>query len=139
LRELDKLKSSTNQQLAFDSRKATRYIKENKEKFKFDLVDYDAEAILGRSYDNGYADNRIVAQAFVNKYGVISNDINVQFKAMGLGLEVRELSGLSEIKEDNYTGFKTVEMSKEEFQDFHDTRLDQNEFDLLINEYLIVF
>src|SRR5690606_4204489 len=93
----------------------------------------------GDSYDNGYADNRIVAQAFVNEYGVISNDINVQFKAMGLGLEVRELSGLSEIKEDNYTGFKTVEMSKEEFQDFHDTRLDKNEFDLLINEYLIVF
>lgn len=138
LRELDKLKSSQNQQLAFDSRKATRFIKENKDKFKFDLMDYDAELILGKNYDNGYADNRIVAQAFVNEYGVISNDINVQFKALGLNLEVRELGGLNEIKEDEYQGFKVVEMTKDEYQDFHDTRLDKNEFELLINEYLIV-
>lgn len=139
LRELDKLKSSPNQELAYNSRQATRYIKENKDNLKFDLQDYNAEEIINKSYDNGYADNRIVAQAYLHQYGVISNDINVQMKAHGLGLEVFELGNGETVNNDDYKGFKTVEMTKDEFKDFHDNRLDLNEFDLLVNEYLIVF
>lgn len=139
LRELDKLKSSPNQELAYNSRQATRYIKENKDNLTFDLLDYDAEVELGSSYTNDYADNRIVAQAKVNGYGVISNDINVQMKSIGLDIPVFELGQGEVLKEDDYKGFKTVEMTREEYQEFHDSRLDINEFDLLVNEYLIVF
>lgn len=136
LRELDKLKSSQNQQLAFDSRKATRFIKENKDKFKFDLMDYDAELILGKNYDNGYADNRIVAQAFVNEYGVISNDINVQFKALGLNLEVRELGETTSNIEEN-KGFVSICVDEETHIENLITEV-ENSYNLEINQYAII-
>lgn len=138
LRELDKLKSSSNQELAFQSREASRYIKENKNKFKFDLEDYNAEEILGKSYDNSYADNRIVACAYKNNYKVISDDLNVQFKALGFGLDIIEINERITPEED-YKGFIEVEMTQDEYKDFHDNRLGLNEFNLLINQYLIVY
>lgn len=138
LRELDKLKGSSNNELAYRSRLATRYIKENKDNFTFDLKDYNAEELLGKEYDNGYADNRIIAQS-IEYGGVISNDLNVQFKAIGLGLDVIDLSESVKIDDDNYKGFKEVYMTKYEYEVFHNERLHLNEFNLLLNEYLIVF
>jgi len=135
LRELDKLKGSPNNELAYQSRCATRFIKENAHKYIFDLKDYNAEKILGKDYTNQYADNRIIAAAM--KYGgIISNDINVQFKARALNLEVVELD--NQIEYNDSQGFKKVYMTQAEYQEFHDNRLNQNEFELLIGEYLIV-
>lgn len=138
LRELDKLKSSSNTELAFNSRKATRYIKENKDKFKFDLMDYDAESILGSSYDNGYADNRIVAQASVNEYGIISNDINVQFKAIGLGLDVIDVT--TDIKDDfvDNKGFQVIDVDEETHIENLISLHNFNMYKLMINEYAII-
>jgi len=137
LRELDNHKSSLNQELAFMSRKASRFIKDNQDKLTIDLQDYNALWILGHEYSNDYADNRIVACG--KQYGgIISGDLNVLFKASGLGLDVIDLGEDLEVKEDDYTGFKVVEMTKDEFIEFHDTRLHLNEFELLLNEYLIV-
>lgn len=136
LRELDKLKSSPNRQLAYESRCATRYIKENIDTFIIDLKDYDAEVVLGSEYTNQYADNRIIASVIAGGYGgVISNDINVQLKAKGLGITVKELD---EVTYDDSSGFKKVFMTKSEYNEFHDNRIDQNEFNLNIGEYLIV-
>lgn len=137
LRELDKLKSSPNNELAYRSRLATRYIKENKEKFKFDPVDYNAEEILGKEYDNGYVDNRLVASCVKNGYSIVSNDLNVQFKSEAFGIQVIELNS-NEVTEDNYKGFIEVSMSQEEYKEFHDYRLHENEFNLLVNQYLII-
>lgn len=137
LRELDKLKGSSNPELAYRSRLATRYIKENKDNFTFDLKDYNAELALGNEYDNSYADNRIVACA-IRYGGVISNDLNVQFKALGLNLDVIDLNDTINNTDDDYKGFVKVSMSKDEYQRFHDERLHLNEFNLLLNQYLIV-
>lgn len=137
LRELDKHKSSTDNELAYRSRLASRFIKDNKHKFIMDLTDYNAEEILGKEYSNLYMDNLIVACAKVYG-GLISGDLNVQFKGIALGLEVIDIEDGLVIEEDNYKGFKEVEMSQYEYENFHNERLDLNEFDLLLNEYLIV-
>lgn len=139
LRELDKLKGSRNEELSFRAREATRYIKENLNDLHFDLKDYDAEKILGKEFENSYVDNRIIACLHENpNYALLSNDVLLTLKAKAIGAEVAELDEGFEQHEADYKGFVKVEMTREEFQKFHDERLDLNEFDLLINQYLIV-
>jgi PhoH-like ATPase len=87
LRELDKHKSSHNDELAFRARKAVRYIKDNKDKFVFDAKDYNGFE-LGKDYDDTYQDNNILAACVQNQYGLITNDILLTYKAEGFGLEV---------------------------------------------------
>ena len=139
LRELDKLKTSRNEELAYRAREAVRYIRENQNDLIFDLKDYDAEQILGKTFENNYVDNRIIACLVENSnYTLLTNDILLMLKAKAFGIEVIELhEGFEEYTSD-YQGFKEVEMSPEEFQRFHDTRIDKNEFNLLVNEYLII-
>lgn len=139
LRELDKLKGSRNEDLAYRSRVATRYIKENIEDLHFDLKDYDAEAILGKEFENSYVDNRIIACLTQNpNYALLTNDVLLMLKAKALNIEVAELNEDFEEYESDYKGFVEVEMTDEEFKDFHDTSLTGNVFNLLVNQYLIV-
>ncbi|WP_341323383.1 PhoH family protein [Solibacillus sp. FSL H8-0523] len=139
LRELDKLKTSRNEELAYRAREAVRHIKENQNDLYFDLVDYDAEQILGEAFENTYVDNRIIACLVENpNYTLLTNDILLLLKAKAFGIETIELNEGFESYESDYKGFKEVEMTPKEFQDFHDTRIDKNEFDLLVNEYLII-
>lgn len=137
VREIDKHKTSDNPQLAFLSRTTARFIKENLDNLILDLRDYNAEWVLGHEYSNEYADNRIVACA-KNHGGLISNDLNVQFKGRGLDLDVIDFGNDITEVEDDYKGFIEVSMSKESFQEFYDNRLHLNEFNLLQNQYLIV-
>lgn len=138
LREIDKHKTSDNPDLAFMSRTASRFIKEHVDKMILDLQDYNAEWVLGHEYSNNYADNRIVACA-KNYGGLISGDLNVQFKGRGLDLDVIDFDGNEPIEEENYTGFVEVSMSQDSFQEFYDNRLHLNEFGLIQNQYLIVY
>lgn len=139
LRELDKLKGSRNEELSFRAREATRYIKENIDMLHFDLRDYNAEEILGKEFENSYVDNRIIACLHENpNYALLSNDVLLTLKAKAIGAEVAELDEGFEQHDADYKGFIEVEMTREEFQTFHDERLDLNEFDLLMNQYLII-
>lgn len=139
LRELDKLKGSRNEDLAYKARVATRYIKENINDLHFDLKDYNSEEILGKEFENSYVDNRIVACLTQNpNYALLTNDVLLMLKAKALGIEVAEINEDFEEYESEYKGFKEVEMTPKEFQYFHDTRIDKNEFNLMVNQYLIV-
>lgn len=139
LRELDKLKGSRNEDLAYKARVATRYIKENINDLHFDLKDYNSEEILGKEFENSYVDNRIVACLTQNpNYALLTNDVLLMLKAKALGVEVAEINEDFEEYESEYKGFKEVEMTPKEFQHFHDTRIDKNEFNLMVNQYLIV-
>lgn len=138
LRELEKHKISHRSDLAFKARKTVRYIKNNKEKFIFDTKNYNGSD-LGRDYTSEYEDDNILKACLDNKYGLISNDLLLQMKAEGLGIEVIDLE--NKIDEDyvepDYKGYKEVYMSKEELQEVYNN-LDLNKWDLLENEYLIV-
>jgi predicted ribonuclease YlaK len=136
LRELDKHKSSHNDELAFRARKAVRYIKDNKDKFTFDAKDYNGFE-LGKDYDDVYQDNNILAACVQNQYGLISNDILLTYKAEGFGLEVVDLDKTTNEPQENYEGYKEVFMTKEQLEAFYNG-VTVNTYGLLINEYLIV-
>lgn len=139
LRELDKLKQSRNEDLAYRARVATRFIAENKDQLHFDLKDYNAEETLGREFENSYVDNRIVACLVQNpNYGLITNDVLLMLKAQAFSIQTVELEEGFEQYESDYKGFTEVEMTEEEFEDFRDNRIHLNEFNLLINQYLII-
>lgn len=138
LRELDKHKGSSNRELGFRARNATRYINANRDRFVFDVKDYDANEVLGKDFDNSYADNKILACAVINNYGLITNDILLKFKAEAYNLETMDTSSKYDTSDIDYKGYKEVYMTKEEYDDFFINRIHLNEFNLLKNQYLII-
>lgn len=135
LRELEKHKSSTYEDLKYKARASSRYIKQNIDKFYFDTKDYDG-SLLGRDYDNKYQDNNILRACVEKGYGLITGDVLLQIKGKGLGIEVIENESVS-ITDDNYSGYKEVHMSEDQLEDFYNG-VAKNTFGLLVNEYLIV-
>jgi predicted ribonuclease YlaK len=138
LRELDKHKGSPNRELGFRARNATRFINTHRDKFVFDVKDYNANEIIGDDYDNSYADNKILACAVKNQYGLITNDILLKFKAEAFGVETIDTADKYELTDIDYTGYKEVYMTKKEYDQFYYNRLHLNEFNLITNQYLII-
>ena len=133
--ELDRHKSSSNKELAYKARKATRYIKENRDKFTFDSKVYDG-SLLGEGYTNKYEDYNIVQACLINEYGIITEDVLLSYVAEGFGIEVVELNDDSGDSED-YNGYKEVYMLPDQVKDVYQN-LNLNQWDLLINEYLLI-
>jgi PhoH-like ATPase len=142
LRELDKHKSSTNEDLAYRARKAVRYIKQNKEKFKFDLKNYNGSE-LGIDFTSNYQDDNILKACVDNQYGIITKDILLQYKAEGFGIEVIDLDNEKIESAKDYTGIHKVYLSESE--DGHKElakiyeQPELNEYGLLTNQYLIIY
>lgn len=142
LRELDKHKSSRNDDLAFRARKAVRYIKENKDKFLFDLHLYDGSE-LGKDFSFEYQDDNILKACVDNQYGIITRDVLLQYKAEGFGVEVVDFDNEKIEDYQNYTGVKDIyidetpesqQLLAEIYQDTYNNILDLDE-----NEYLVVW
>lgn len=142
LRELDKHKSSYNDELAFRARKAVRYIKDNKDKFVFDAKDYNGFD-LGKDYDDVYQDNNILAACVQNQYGLISNDILLTYKAEGFGLEVINLDNEKFNDNSNYTGIRDLYIDDSTESQLALAHIYQHyntdQFEMVENEYLIIW
>jgi PhoH-like ATPase len=142
LREMDKHKSSHNDELAFRARKAVRYIKDNKDKFVFDAKDYNGFE-LGKDYDDMYQDNNILAACVQNKYGLITNDILLAFKGEGFELEVIGLDNEKFNDNSKYTGIKDLYIGEDIESQAMLAKIYQNSnsnhFDMVENEYLVVW
>lgn len=143
LRELDKLKGSTNNELAYQSRCATRYIKENRTNMVFDMRDYDAEKILGVDFENTYVDNRIIACLMENKhYTLVTNDVLLMLKAQGFGLPVMELNEVNGNDVSEYTGVRELFLSSYSEEDnklLAQIYSENNPLDMVQNEYLVIW
>lgn len=137
LRELEKHKSSRDEDLKFRARQVSRYIRDHEDNFHFDTKDYNGNE-LGKDYDNTYQDNNILRAAVLNNYSILTNDVLLGYKAKGLGLEVINFDNrnIDEPSED-YSGFKEVYMTKEQLDDIYNG-VTRNTFGLLVNEYLVV-
>lgn len=134
LRELDKHKSSPNGELAFNARKAVRFIKNNKDKFTYDLKNYDGSE-LGKDFSNQYQDDNILKACVDNGYGIITNDVLLQMKAEGFDVEVRELD--QQIAED-YSGSVDIYLTKSEqsiLAELYENP-NSNKFNLVMNQYI---
>jgi PhoH-like ATPase len=142
LREMDKHKSSHNDELAFRARKAVRYIKDNRDKFVFDAKDYNGFE-LGKDYDDMYQDNNILAACVQNNYGLITNDILLAFKGEGFELEVIGLDNEKFNDNSKYTGIKDLYIGDDIESQAMLAKIYQNSnsnhFDMVENEYLVVW
>lgn len=142
LRELEAHKSSRRQDLAYQARKTSRYIKNNSKSFTFDTKNYDGSE-LGNDYTSDYQDDNILKACVDNGYGLITEDVLLTFKAEGLGIEVIDLDESLAVYDDSYTGVKEFfltdsEEDKKTLADIYQYP-DLNPFDLAKNEYLIIW
>jgi len=133
LREIEKHKISGNNELQYQARKASRYIKENEDKVTYDFKDYEFN--LNSQWDGSYVDNMVLQVCVDNKYTLLTNDILLYLKAKGLGLTVWDYNA-DDGKD--YTGYKEVWLTEEEVAELY-SNLDINTYGLHTNEYLIVY
>jgi len=130
-RELEKHKSSYKKELAFQARRATRYVEENKDRFHFDLTDYE---VKDETLDSNYEDNHILFACIEKGYSLLTGDITLKHKAKCYGVEVIEPE---DSDDDDYKGYKFVDLSQDEIMYFYENK-DENLFNLEINQYLII-
>ncbi|MGG3920381.1 PhoH family protein [Geobacillus thermodenitrificans] len=131
IRELEKLKQSENNDRSYKARLAIRKIEENADKLEFVLKEPKNEF---DDYDDDYIDNRILTLCKQQGFSLLTGDLLLKMKARAVGVDVIEVDE----DEDEYKGYVEVYMTDEEYTDFYQNRLDLNEFDLLVNQYLII-
>lgn len=98
-----------------------------------DLKDYKFN--MRKDWDKGYTDNVLIQICLEENLGLITNDILLRKKARLYKIPViePEVGSYTEHK-----GFKEVFMLENELTELYQN-LDKNEYDLLVNEYLIVY
>lgn len=136
--EADKHKTAIDRVLQFKARKLNRFVFENYDKFHHDVGEYNPEVILGSDYSRDVMDNRIVACAKANDYGILTGDLNLYATAKAFKIEVETYNDGFDTYESDYKGFKEVHMMPDEHQDFYTNKLDENVYELNVNEYLII-
>lgn len=135
--EADKHKTSSDKELRYKARKLNKFVFANYDKFHHDVGEYDPETILNKDYSRDIMDNRIVACAKQNGYGILTNDLNLYSTAKAFGIEV-ETKDDNKFNFENYQGFKEVYMLPTEHSDFYKNDLEGNKYELKVNQYLII-
>lgn len=144
--EVDKHKSVEDNNLRYKARKVNRFVFDNYDKFHHDVGEYNPEEILNSDYSRDVMDNRIVACAKVNGYGILTNDLNLYSTAKAFKIEVETSQGntFNSQQDMAYTGIHKAFISNDDVvsQDLY-ARIHQdssdNSFNLLTNQYLIVY
>jgi predicted ribonuclease YlaK len=131
LRELEKLKLSNNPSLAFEARRAVRWLEQHRNKLLFDLKDYKVQ--LGEAFDPDYADNKLIQCCLINQYALMTHDLLLKQKAAGFGIPLVEPVQNNQ----HYAGYLEVEANDPRYTKLCHN-IYKNHFDLLINQYLIV-
>ena len=142
--ELENIKSSgtKSEEIRFKARQATRVLAENENKYDVVIVNNDTYKIVENHnlpIDN---DNLIIAccEQFKQKDNEVifySNDLCARLIAKDIfGIKVESYCR-DKNKEEFYTGYKEVILSDEKMAYFY-SHMNENQFDSLINEYLII-
>ena len=141
LKELENIKVSSrkDQDVKYKARKATRFLRNNNDKYKCIVAQdkhYNLLKEMNLEVDN---DNLIMATAFLleketgKKVTVVSNDICFENICRDIfKLKVEENDKI----EENYTGYKEIIMNDEEMSNFYQDM--KNSFGLLTNQYLLI-
>lgn len=140
--ETDRHKSIEDKDLSYKARKVNRFVFENYDKFHHDVGEYNPETILGADYSNEIMDNRIVAAAKINGYGILTNDLNLYSTAKAFGIEVESFNNDAHSGKD-YTGILKVYVTNDSEEEELYAKVYQNpsinSFGLLINQYVIFY
>ena len=141
--ELEDIKTSKNktEEVRYHARKAIHFLQEND---NYEVINTQNQKVVSLINEYGLPDSpdsRICIDALITKeikgdIVFVTNDIscrNIAKNVLGLDVEWPDLdNGKLE-----YTGFKEIAMNEEAMAYFYEHQ-DQNIYDLLINEYLII-
>lgn len=132
LRELDKHKGSSNSDLAYKARRATRFIKEHENAIDFDHKDYRVS--FSSEHDPMYVDNQIIQCCLDNEYALLTNDMLLRLKAKSFNIHVLSIE---EDAPEIYKGYKEISLGKEEMAYLYENTT-KNVYNLLPNQYLVI-
>lgn len=143
LEEIEDIKNNARKDadVKYKARKVARLLVDNED--KYDVVPYASQVFkeLEKHGLDASSDNIIVASASsINAFPVIfvTDDINLRFIATKIfGIKSKFSSELNLVEKEEYTGFIEKNMSDEEMAYFY-SHLDENIYDLLINQYIII-
>ena len=151
LNELETIKSSVTKdsETKYKARKVYNYLANNKSNYYVIILEQDEENDIINSYDlpDHSPDSKIVANALYlqeqnrsKEVIFITDDILCGLLAENSGLSVQSTSTIAIAEEDNYKGFKIVEVTDEQLATFYSTDIliNSNTFNLLENEYLLL-
>lgn len=136
IEELEKIHKRHNDNLMYQIRRAKRYIREHGHLLNVDPYDYEFDLLEEWGLDPFYVDNILLQIAAENGWGIITNDILLEIKAKMFDIPYVSLLD-QQGEEFDYKGYREIVLSEEGLTGLYQN-LDQNEFDLLVNEYLIV-
>lgn len=140
LHELENIKTSgrKDEVVKYAARVATKWISENEDKYECVIVENKHYKLLKKLKLDESPDNLIIACAYLlDKHCTfVTNDMccyNIAKQVFKLNVD----SPKSHIKEDNYTGYMEISMTKNEFKEF-EKEVEYENYGLLYNQYLIV-
>jgi len=143
--ELEQIKTSAtrDEDIKYKARKLLHLLNEHND--RYNTIIYNVDKFdpyiknFGLMINN---DSRIIATAYdlmMNGQDILfmTSDLNCREIAYSLGLDTMYLG---DIKDDNYTGFKIIDFDETELALFYGEVLqyNQNPYNLLINEYLLI-
>lgn len=144
LNELESIKTSgtKDEETKFKARTLYRLLQTREGDYGVIVVTKDIEDIVKEFNLPDTADSKIIACAIkvfdITKIPVtfVTDDVLCRLLAKSVGLSTQ----FSTIEDDNYTGFKEIEVSEKQLADFYEKSLPSNinTFNLLENEYLIL-
>lgn len=142
LQELEHIKTSRNkdEDLKFQARKVTRWLRLNEDKYECIIADKSVYFLVSDKDLEIDNDNLIISSAYslLDKYDVefVTNDIC----CYNIAKNIFELNctGIQDKVEENYKGYKEIIMTDKEMATFYETENKENIYGLEINEYLII-
>lgn len=142
LQELEHIKTSRNkdEDVKFEARRVTRWLRDNEDKYVCEPVTkghYEFLEKLNLPTDN---DNLIVATAFGLKkeYEVEFYTEDLCCRNLAKNIFELEVKDFKDDKIDKYKGYKEIIMTDEELAKFYESPIKENNYGLLINEYLVL-
>lgn len=138
MEELENIKTSSrkDEETKYKARKLLHILDENSDKYKVVITTKNIISIIDDFGLENTPDNQICACAYsIPDILFITNDISCKTIAKWIfGLDI---SSISTIQEDLYKGYRDITLSENDMEYFYE-HLNENVFNLLTNEYVII-
>lgn len=138
MEELENIKTSSrkDEETKYKARKLLHILDENSDKYKVVITTKNIISIIDDFRLENTPDNQICACAYsIPDILFITNDISCKTIAKWIfGLDI---SSISTIQEDLYKGYRDITLSENDMAYFYE-HLNENVFNLLTNEYVII-
>lgn len=138
MKELENIKTSSrkDEETKYKARKLLHILDENSDKYKVIITTKNIISIIDDFGLENTPDNQICACAYsIPDILFITNDISCKTIAKWIfGLDI---SSISTIQEDLYKGYRDITLSENDMAYFYE-HLNENVFNLLTNEYVII-